>query len=104
MADWYVSLADVVQHPNYGKKETSLEDILYDYGLDVAKGYRDDGRWQIEETNTEDVDEYGYYHRSLSGDIVKCPRFIGTARVDGKWKSFVNRFLNMPVEFTRAGG
>lgn len=103
MQEWYVSLADVVQHPSYGKDGT-LESILYSYGMDVSKGFKDDGRWKLKSTNTEDFDEFDYYHKSLSGDIVKCPRYVGVARTDGGWFRFINRFLDLPVEFTRRGG
>lgn len=99
MYEWYVSLADVVQHPLYGTDAT-LDTILFELGMDVNKGYLDDGRWQLESTNTEEVDEFDYYHRSIGGAIVKCPRYVGVCRTDGKWRGFLNRFLELPVEFT----
>ena len=101
MIPWYVSYADVQKHPSYGNGGT-LESILFAYGMDVKKGYTDDSRWQLESNNIEDVDEFGYWHRSLSGERVKCPRFVGMARSDGGWSKFINRFLNLPVEFTRS--
>lgn len=101
MVDWYVSLADVVQHPRY-QEGCELDTILYDLGMDTKYGYQDDGRWLLECTNTPDKDEHDFTHRSLSGDIVKCPRYKGIARSDGRWRSWVSHFLNLPAELTGA--
>lgn len=97
--EWYVSLDDVIRHPSYGNGG-DLKNILYDFGMDVSKGYIDDKRWTEKCEFKEDVDEYDYTHRSLSGNVVKCARFVGIARSDGKWRRFVSHFLNLPAEFS----
>lgn len=99
---WYVSLSDVVQHPKF-KKDSSqnlLKEILHDFGMDISKPFADDLRWSNRCDYKEDVDEFNYYHRSLSGDVVKCPRYVGVARQDGKWKKFISHFLDLPAEFS----
>lgn len=102
MVDWYVSMADVVQHPKYKNNEATLEEILRDYGMETKYGFTDDGRWQNSPENKKEQDEFDYYHRSLSGHVVKCPRFKGIARSDGRWRSWVSHFLNLPAEFSGA--
>lgn len=99
---WYVSLSDVVQHPDFEKDSDSslLKKILYDLGMDVEKGFNDDMRWTRKCTYTEEVDEFDYRHRSLSGHVMKCPRYVGVARRDGPWKKFISHFLNLPAEFS----
>lgn len=104
MPEWYVSEADVKLHPLYDEKKCDkklLDKILFSYGMDVSKGYIDDERWKMESTGDEELDSFDYYHKSLSGEIVKCPRYVGMARTDGDWPRFINRLLDLPVEFTR---
>lgn len=100
---WYVSQYDVEQHPRYG--EASLDEILYDYGMEVKLGYKDDERWKLTTTakTPEGSDYYDYHHTSLSGHKVKCPRYVGLSRNDGKWRRFISDFLNCPAEFASRG-
>lgn len=98
---WYVSLADVVLHPRYNKG-ASLEEILHDFGMDITKGFLEDDRDKVDCKFKEDVDEFDYYHRSLAGHVVKCPRYVGKARQDGEWRKFVSHHLNLPAELTGA--
>lgn len=95
---WYVSLADVVKHPKYDCGG-SLDEILYDFGMDTKRGYFDDERHLKNCSYKVDVDEFGYSHRTLSGEVVTCARYVGRARQDGKWRSWVSHYLNLPVEF-----
>jgi hypothetical protein len=88
---WVVSLLDVVAHPAY-HDGASLDKILHSLGMDITKGYVDDGRWQQECKGTEE-DYFGFYHRSLlTGEIGKCPRYVGEPRRDGKWDRFMRYF------------
>ena len=94
MTDWVVSHSDLEKHPKYGK--ISNEEILYQFGMDVDKGYEADGREQVanEEEGTEG--EFGYSHRSpFTGEIHTCPRYFGAARTDGKWKLFTEVFVKV---------
>jgi len=93
MIEWYISQGDVEKHPDFGEK--SLDDILYSLGMDVRLGYQTDGR----ETLTESKDtSYGFCHRStLTGEVSCGLRYVGAARQDGKWKRFIDRFLNLPI-------
>ena len=99
---WYVSLSDVIQHPRFKKDSDQdlLKEILWDFGMDITKTFMDDKRWTKKCDYKVDVDEFNHYHRSLSGDVVKCPRYVGSARQDGKWKKFVSHYLNLPAEFS----
>jgi hypothetical protein len=99
---WYVSLSDVLKHPKFEKDASQelLKEILHDFGMDTNKPYADDLRWAKRCDYKVEVDEFNYFHRSLSGDVVKCPRYVGTARQDGAWKKFVSHFLNLPMEFS----
>ena len=93
MAQWVVSEADVKQHPKFGKLE--LHQILYEFGMDINKPWADDGRWL--ETGES---EYPKTHRSVFSDSRVehlCPRYVGTARQDGQWRRFVDRFLDLPL-------
>jgi len=103
MTDWTVSHSDVEKHPRYRKLQdgkTTLDNILRDYGMDVAHG------WYIDQRDTEKVPEdwpedqphFGYTHRSpFTGEISKGPRYVGRARSDGKWRRFVSDFLELPA-------
>lgn len=91
MTDWVVSHSDVEKHNKYGKKP--LDEILYDFGLDVTQGYETDGRETLE-SDDEEASEHGYAHRSpFTGEIHTCPRYFGVARTDGKWKIFTEKFV-----------
>lgn len=101
--EWYVSFKDVelAQANNGGK---NLEKTLYSLGLDTRRGYMDDGRWLLPCTNTSDLDEYLYFHRSLSGEKVCGPRYIGLARQDRRWRALVSSEVNQMVEFGQSTG
>ena len=101
MIPWYVSEHDVVAHPSYhSEKDTNR--ILHLFGMDVKYGYSDDGRHEKVSTNTEEYDEYDYYHTTFAGYRVKCKRFTGVARKDKGWARLVSNILNLPAEFTRS--
>ena len=103
MIPWYVSEHDVVAHPSYhSEKDTNR--ILHLLGMDVKYGYSDDGRHLKVSTETEEVDQFDYYHVALSGKRVKCKRYIGVARKDKGWARLVSNILNLPAEFTRSRG
>lgn len=91
MTDWIISDADVKKHPKYGKM--SLDDILFSYGMDTSEGYTRDGRDQKEVEESEE-EHFGFTHRSIfTGEIHTCPRYYGTARTDGGWSKFTQKFL-----------
>lgn len=100
---WNISISDVQKHPKYTEDLKQLDSILSDYGMDIKQGYSDDGRWLIEcaedvNDRTEDFDEFAYFHTSVfTGEVCKGPRYCGTARQDGQWKRFVDRFLELPL-------
>lgn len=89
--EWVVSEGDVKKHPKYGT--LSLEEILFSYGMDVKQGFDVDKRneSEVEETKEE---HFGFTHRSVfTGEIHTCPRYIGVARTDGKWRRFTENFV-----------
>lgn len=95
---WYVSYKDVeLAQAQNGNQ--NLERTLYGLGMDIRRGYMDDGRWRKPVTGKADHDEFAYFHRSLSGHRVCGPRYIGIARSDGKWKSRIGNELSLNVEF-----
>jgi hypothetical protein len=100
---WVVSQSDVEKHPKY-KDGAMLSSILYDYGMEVSKGFEDDGRWKLTpiektEEEVEDTDAEDYYHISpFTGERCKKQRWVGLARQDGPWKKFVSIFLELPIE------
>ena len=100
---WFVSCKDIelAQAQNGGQ---NLERTLHSLGMDVKKGYMDDGRWRKPVTSKAGVDEFAFFHRSLSGDRVCGPRYIGQAREDGVWRSFVSNELNLTAEFGQSTG
>lgn len=101
MIPWYVSEYDVITHPLY-RDEKDVKNVLHNLGMDVRYGYSDDGRHLKVCTNTPDVDEFDYYHVTFTGKRVKCKRYTGVARRDGKWARFISNYLNLPAEFTRS--
>jgi hypothetical protein len=89
--EWVVSEGDVKLHLRYGK--VSLDEILHSFGMDVKAGYIVDNRHETE-SNEGESDHFGYTHRSaFTGKVHCCPRYIGTARTDGKWKRFTENFV-----------
>lgn len=100
---WFVSCKDVelTQAQNGG---LNLERTLHSLGMDIRKGWMDDGRWRMPVTGKTDVDEHAYFHRSLSGHKVCGPRYIGEARQDGRWKALVSNELNLVAEFGQSAG
>lgn len=100
---WYVSCKDV-ELAQAGNGGLSLEKTLYSLGMDIRKGWMDDGRWRKPVTSEADVDEFAYFHRSLSGHRVCGPRYIGQPRQDGRWKSLVSNELNLTAEFGQSTG
>lgn len=95
---WSVSFRDVeLAQAQNGNQ--NLERTLYDLGMDTKQGFLDDGRWKVIPKGEEDVDEFGYFHRSLSGERVCGPRYLGVARQDGKWKALISNELNLTPEF-----
>ena len=92
MTDWVVSQSDVEKHPKYGK--ASLDDILYDYGMEISKGYESNGRDKQEVDENVEEEHFGFTHRStFTGEIHTCPQYSGEARTDGKWKRFTENFV-----------
>jgi hypothetical protein len=90
--EWVISEGDVKLHLRYGK--VSLEDILYSYGMDVKAGYIVDNRHETKIEDEISPDHFGYTHRSaFTGKVHCCPRYVGTARTDGKWKRFTENFV-----------
>lgn len=101
--EWYISFKDVelAQKENGGK---NLDKTLHSLGMDVKQGYMDDGRWKQAPTGTTDVDDFAFFHRSLSGDRVCGPRYMGVARQDGRWRSLISNELNLQAEFGHSAG
>lgn len=97
MADWTVSFSDVVKHRLYKPgSDFDLDRILWDYGMDVSRGYDTDGRHLIIDPDEEVEELYGRYHRSVfTGEISDGPRYIGKARTEGPWARFVDWFLEV---------
>ena len=96
---WAVSHSDVQKHPGYADGQT-LHSILYSLGMDVKKGFADDERWKLEPDmeSEESESEFDYYHTNFAGERVKCRRWVGVARQDGKWRRFVSNYLELPIE------
>lgn len=98
--EWIVSHTDVEKHPRYSETgdRALLEGILRSYGMNVNVGYQTDSRDTHEKPEDwpKDNPHFGNYHRSqFTGEISNGPRYIGTAREDGKWKRFVSDFLEL---------
>ena len=105
---WSISFRDV----ELAQAETgsaNLERTLHSLGMDVRKGWMDDGRWRKEIVTKGTIAEVeetaeGFFHRSLSGERVIGPRYIGQARSDGRWRSIISNELNLATEFGHSAG
>lgn len=99
MVDWVVMQCDIEAHPKFGK--TSVDNILWNFGMDVTKGYlvEDNHGKEKPEDWPEDEEFFGYNYRSpFTGKMSKGPKYTGVARQDGKWKRFVSDFLELSPE------
>lgn len=97
---WVVSHSDVEKHPEYyeGLTRWDLERILQDYGMATSLGFQEDLRYTQEKPEDwpEEEEHFGYTHRSpFTGEVTLGPRYVGRARTDGEWESFVAVFLNL---------
>ena len=98
---WFVSEDDLKQLPQYLEGAT-LDSMLYALGMDVKRGYQDDGRHLLtEEDLDEGVEDFeGYFHRSIltkKTEKLTCPRYVGYARQDGDWAKFIHNFLEISL-------
>jgi len=98
--DWVVSQSDIEKHKKYNPKDPygNLDEMLKDFGMDVAKGYHADHRYSESKPEDWPKDEphFGYSHRSpFTGEVCNGTRYLGVARTDGKWKRFTSDFAEV---------
>lgn len=81
-----VSLSDLVRSDYYQTNcidgtcsEEDLNNILWEHGLDINKGYEQ---------------QYAT-HRNWLNEIVTCARFVGKQRSDKKWVDFIRKNTTM---------